>query len=72
MVVDCHEVRRVIGGLISKRFAGLYEIPCFLLRCVSHQVLVPLVHIFNDCLSSRTFPSDLEASRIISFHRKIW
>ena len=63
------EVADVICGLRDKAGNNLYNIPISLLKIVAQVISVPLSLIFNQAISSGTYPKSLKISKVIPIYK---
>lgn len=59
------EVRRALARLPAKRSVGPDGIPPFILRDCRFVLEAPLLHVFNVCIASATFPNRWKLTRVV-------
>lgn len=64
------ELSDIIKKLKNKNSSGLDEVPCSLLRQVSHTIITPLTHLVNLSFSEGLFPDELKISKVIPVHKR--
>lgn len=62
---DRYEIINIIN-ITVKHSAGIDDIPCFIIKYVSSNIVDPLVYIINQCLSEGVFPDDLKIGKTSS------
>ncbi|CAH2089361.1 unnamed protein product [Euphydryas editha] len=69
--LDVAELRRALARLPLKRSVGPDGIPSFIFKDCRFALEEPLLHVFNVCLASTTFPDRWKLTRVVSVPKRL-
>lgn len=68
--VTSEEIKSIIRAMNKSRSKDIYSLNIAYIIEILDEILDPLVHIINACLSEGTFPTELKLARVSPIHKK--